>query len=101
MSPRSDRFIASLTLGFQVATLAALIWIGTGLDRNSQLIQTLIDQDKAMSTTYTDVDGFSHTVQTPYQGPTTPEVHRIDLAASFCAFRPQTAPKWWDPEDCR
>lgn len=101
MSPRSDRFISYLTLALQVATLCALVWIGQGMERQARLTETLIQQEKAMSTTYTDVDGFSHTVQTPYQGPTTPTLHREDLKASFCVFRPANPPKWWDPEDCR
>ena len=102
MKVPSDRLVAYVTLVLQVATLCTLIWIGKGQERQALLTQALINQDQAMSTTYTDVDGLQHTVSTPYQGNTTAHQHKLDLIASFCVFPPADPPAWFNAErDCR
>lgn len=102
MRPPSDRLLAYATIALQLSTLCTMLWIGDMLRYQSSLTQTLIAQDRAMSTTYIDESGFSHTVETPYMpGGGTAAQHRIDLISSFCVFPPRDPPAWFNPaEDC-
>lgn len=63
-------------------------------------IASLVKSENPMSTTYIDMDGLQHTVNTPNAGAETAANHRIDLKNAFCQFEPREHPSWWTPADC-
>jgi hypothetical protein len=84
-------------LGLQVATLAALLWVGASQQRQIKLTETLIQQEHAMTTPYVDTDGMTHTVSTPYRESGMALAHKQDLWDAFHEFKPAQAPSWYDP----
>ena len=84
--------------------LAVLLVLNVGIHRSQDDILTSLKKgERFVSTTYTDVYGMDHTVNSPLQ-PTAVEnvrVHKEYLTQSFCSFTPANPPSWWSPEDCR
>lgn len=95
------RFLASPFLGNVL--LVALLVLNVGIHSSQeQILVALKKGERLVSTTYTDIYGMQHTVNSPTQ-PTPGEnvrVHREYLKEAFCSFTPQNPPSWWSPEDC-
>lgn len=84
--------------------LVGLLALTLGISSSQKdILLSLRKGERFVSTTYTDVYGMEHTVNSPIQ-PTPEEnvrLHKLYLSEAFCSFTPANPPSWWSPEDCR
>jgi hypothetical protein len=105
MRPNLDdllRLLGSVTLSNLLLLLVLALNVDLRRGQDAILHQLQVGE-RLVSTTYTDVYGMSHTVNSPLQADPVENVrlHKQYLTESFCAMPPANPPDWWHPEDCR
>jgi hypothetical protein len=102
MGRASERVVLALCVASALVSASGVWFVAYRVNALVVTLQSPGMESHPLSTTYTDVDGQSHTVNSPLQADPQENVrvHIQYLTASYCAFLPEHPPAWFDASKC-